>query len=641
MSENILVEEQAIEECALEVEEKLTEELDMGLPVTVVDQYKNKLAEYNKIVAATDVKLGRLQDFTEEVFLKIGEKLPAINAALRNTDSEANHLLAYFKKESGLLIEEKEEAVSDLTKLNRASGYLIKVVNDQGDAFLQMSDMMKRIENIKNSIESIRDFSAEMEMLSLNAAIVAIKAGDSGRTLNPITVELKKMANSAILLIDEIVDTSEQLAEKYSLFEEISETQAKSCKSDVEKTSETLSERYNNLQVSILGLVERLEQVTAVVNDSRQPINNIMNTLQVQDILKQCTDHVRLSLKEAGSEMTSDSDITTPSSIKIEHLLDAIEFQEKVPLLCVQLLDDIDERLRDSIEGLEGGFGTINNLLQAITVCSVDQTSMTSIDNSSLDNIEESFRGVENVVVETAVMIQNAANSWEQLWSTAVGLETMLETLERQFRQLKKLTNFHLINIPIKIEVARSVGLSKDGELSQRVEGLAEYISTEMRQSHKAILQDYQFLSQMVVSMNKHKKDVEANLESIAFDIDELLGNFSKAKGQVRTTLACVCDHINELAKLVQTSLSDLDRINSLIDENSVLKEDFRILVDMACHARESVMSAIGAGDWELHDGRLKDIVNKFTVLAHKKIAGDLYDVDVEEGNREGELILF
>ncbi|MCL6471586.1 MAG: methyl-accepting chemotaxis protein [Firmicutes bacterium] len=625
-----------IENCALE--EKNIEH-DQSLLAMAISQYKTRLADYKGVAKAIVSKLDYLQGFTEETFIRIGDKLPDINQGLRNVENEAKNLSDYFRKESGLLNDGNSKS-GDLNRLNHASKYLIEVAEEQSKAFLKMSDMMKRIENIKSSIESIRDFAAEMEMLSLNASIVAIKAGDSGRTLNPITVELKKMANSAILLIDEIVNTSEQLADKYDLFRELSERQAESCKADVERISVKLTERYLYLQNSISDLVGGLEQIIMITSESKQPISKIMNILQIQDILKQCTDHVRFSLEESSSEADSLVNNVQAGGPNPEQVFDAISFQEKVPLLCIQLLDDIDIRLEESIRELKDGFETLNSLLNGITSCQRSGITGT-LNESAIASIEESFKGLEGVVVQTASMTQNVANSWDKLWSTALGLENMLETLEKQFRQLKKLTNFHLINIPIKIEVARSTGLSKDGELSERVEGLADYISTEMRQSHKDVARDYQFLEQMVESMSRHKNDIENNLESIAFDIDDLLGSFFKAKEQVKSTYGKVCDSVSELHQLIHTSIADLERINELVEQNKELKGDFGILSEMIADVKESVVSAAGTVDWELHDGRLSEIVNKFTVLAHKKIAGDICNIEIEEGGKEGELVLF
>ncbi|MDI6716348.1 MAG: methyl-accepting chemotaxis protein [Actinomycetota bacterium] len=606
----------------------------------IISKYKERQANYKRIVSSVVAKLDSLQNLTEEVFLKIGENLPAIHEDLRGLGNEIENLLEYFSKESGLITNGGKESSGDLDRLNHASEYLIKMASEQGDAFVKMSEMMKRIDNIRSSTEGIREFAVEMEMLSLNAAIVAIKAGESGRTLNPITAELKKMANTSISLIDEIVETSRQLTEKYNLFQELSEKQAYSCKTDAEKISRGLTVNYKVLQNTILMLVDRLQKILEVVKGSKQPIDIIMNTLQVQDILKQCTDHVRLSLEKASSRVDEISGDVQITSIQPDQIFDIISFQEKVPQLCVQLLDDIDERLKDSISDLKGGFGKINDLLQSVSAYSEGKDSST-VNDSLLQEIDHSFKDVEDIVMQTAVMIQNSAQSWDKLWSTALGLETMLEILEKQFTRLRKLTNFHFINIPIKIEVARSADLSKDGELAERVEGLAGYISNEMRQAHRGIMEDYHFLNQMVASMSKYKLDIERDLDAIALNIDELLSNFYRAKEKVKTTFASMCTHVSRLAQLTQVGLDDLERINSLIERNRELKEGFKDLSEMVGDIRDMVASAVGNVDWQLHDGSLRDIVDRFTVLAHKQIAEDLYNLNVEGGSKEGDVVLF
>jgi len=620
--------------------ERHEENHELPPALALSDALQKELPKYQEVITTITNNLDEVQDLTEEVFVNIGKKLPDINHSLSGVEGEAKGLLEYFGRESVLLGGGKVNTDSDLEKLNRASMYLIKVAKEQGDAFLQMSEMMKRIDNIKSAVESIREFSAEMEMLSLNAAIVAIKAGDAGRTLNPITVELKKMANSAMSLIDEIVKTSDELAEKYNLFQELTEKQVEDCRRDAETTGRDLSGRYEILQHGISGLSDWLNKSVAIVSESKEPINTIMNTLQVQDILKQCTDHVRLSLKEAGAGAEDSEGVSGRS--EYEHVLDTIEFQERIPQLCVQLLDDIDSRLDQSIDTLKCEFEAIGNLMQNLTFCaSAVETEPGNGSGSFLSELEESFKGIEGVIIDTAGMLQNTANSWEKLWSTAVSLELMLETLENQFRQLKRLTSFHLINIPIKIEVARNTGLSKDGELSERVEGLAEYISTEMRRAHKDILSDHYFLGQMVESMGKHKSDVEANMEAIAEDIENLLDSFSKAKDQVKVTSNALCSHVSDLAELVQDSLHGLNDIKGLINKNRELKEDFRKLAEITGAMKQTASSIAGGVNWELHDSRLRDIIDKFTVLSHKKIAGGLYDLEIEDGAREGELILF
>jgi hypothetical protein len=61
----------------------------------------------------------------------------------------------------------------------------------------------------------------------------------------------------------------------------------------------------------------------------------------------------------------------------------------------------------------------------------------------------------------------------------------------------------------------------------------------------------------------------------------------------------------------------------------------------MASKTKETMLSTVDRDDRGVCDSRLQDIIAKFTVLAHKKIAGDMYDVNVEHGEQEGEFILF
>jgi hypothetical protein len=81
--------------------------------------------------------------------------------------------------------------------------------------------------------------------------------------------------------------------------------------------------------------------------------------------------------------------------------------------------------------------------------------------------------------------------------------------------------------------------------------------------------------------------------------------------------------------------------VSNLADESAGLENELRELVEDARQAKSSLLAVIDKGDWQIHDNRLNDIVEKFTVLSHKKIAESLYEVAVEDGNHEGELILF
>ena len=44
---------------------------------------------------------------------------------------------------------------------------------------------------------------------------------------------------------------------------------------------------------------------------------------------------------------------------------------------------------------------------------------------------------------------------------------------------------------------------------------------------------------------------------------------------------------------------------------------------------------------WNIKDSKIIEMVNKFTILTHKQLAGDIVGVSFEKGDEAGELTLF
>jgi hypothetical protein len=608
-------------------------DIDNSPILKIINNYRNVISKYRRSLQDADKKLISLQNFTEDIFMKIGIKLPAIVNELNASEDQANQLLDYFKHESGFLLNTADIYGGDLARLKNASEYLIETVKRQDEAFAEMNTMMQRIEHIKKSIESVRAFSVEMEMLSINATIVAIKAGDAGRTLNPITAELNKMANATIANIDSIVNTSNILSEHYDSYQILSKNQESLCRNAIENTNRLMSVEFKAFSDNISALCNRLEQTIGILGRSREPVGGIMSGLQVQDIVKQCTDHVRNSLKRAGKAEIPGEDP--------EQFLDVLYFQEKVPMLCIRLLGDINTRLAESTNNLFENLSTIDVITKEIASSANADAGQDANENIIEIGTEKSFDHIQIIAVGMAKVVSDISSSWEQLWSTLVGLENLLKSLEEQLMHLKKVTNFHLVNIPIKIEVARNSSLEKDSDLSKRVDSLSEYIATEMKNARKTLARDYDFLAKMLETIGKRKNEMEMSIELIASDIEKMLDNFTEARRKAEKTFVYIRSRMADMSGLAAATAKDLDMIRELIEQNEDIQNDFGTLANLIAGIREETMSVVGEYDWTLRDSSLKEIVEKFTLLSHKQIAGSICDIEVEDGNQEGELILF
>jgi hypothetical protein len=81
--------------------------------------------------------------------------------------------------------------------------------------------------------------------------------------------------------------------------------------------------------------------------------------------------------------------------------------------------------------------------------------------------------------------------------------------------------------------------------------------------------------------------------------------------------------------------------MQTFIVQNKAIKSDLKTLAGMASDAREAVEIKLNRSDWEIKDSKLSDIVEKFTTLAHKKIAENICEMNIEGGNMEGDIVLF
>ena len=137
---------------------------------------------------------------TETVYLGMGDTYPVLirelDASLGDNPSgqgsaAAQAALAAIINDTLRIIGEHQEHFS-------RSHLAIKSMLDALDQEL------RELEKLDQSVLEIREDSILMEVASLNAMVIAIKAGEAGRAFSCITTELKQLSNQTMDLTDQI-----------------------------------------------------------------------------------------------------------------------------------------------------------------------------------------------------------------------------------------------------------------------------------------------------------------------------------------------------------------------------------------------------------------------------------------------------
>jgi hypothetical protein len=85
----------------------------------------------------------------------------------------------------------------------------------------------------------------------------------------------------------------------------------------------------------------------------------------------------------------------------------------------------------------------------------------------------------------------------------------------------------------------------------------------------------------------------------------------------------------------------DLENLDGLLQTVATQRSNLLALKNQVEDEKKRLLAAKGVSEWKLEKGKLKAIVDGFTIFSHKKILADLGDFEIEQAADAGEVTLF
>jgi methyl-accepting chemotaxis protein len=262
--------------------------------------------------SAIEVKEGSIQ-----VAATMQEMATGAEAQVNHTSDLSATMMEFTKKieelnTNGEQIQKTSNHVVSLTRtgndlMEDSSAQMAKIDQIVQGSVIKVKELNEQSKEISTLVEMIRAIAAQTNLLALNAAIEAARAGEHGRGFAVVADEVRKLAEQVEVSVTEITGIVQKIQTETNNVTESLETGYREVELGTSKI-EASRETYHGINQALNQMVNSMQQVqgtlTTIVDDTKDMNTKVMEIAAISEE------------SAAGVEQTSASSQQTSSSME-------------------------------------------------------------------------------------------------------------------------------------------------------------------------------------------------------------------------------------------------------------------------------------------------------------------------------------
>lgn len=277
---------------------KPTVSTSSAVSVAVVDESLKVVVEDYESVIKREIDV--INEELEQVKELIAEAIDTLNNSFaglhEQTQAEYKMVLSLLDNLGGDGSSEQMSVQRFSTDIKAILQYLIDLLSNASKRSTQtvdkIDDMVGQIEAIFTLLEDVKGIADQTNLLALNAAIEAARAGEAGRGFAVVADEVRKLSLNSNQLNEQIRKQAEKARGTVDQVRHIvSETATKDMEHAVSSQSK-VNGMINGLEEMNAGISNKLGDVSGIISEIEVNVSNAMRSLQFEDIVRQLVDQV-------------------------------------------------------------------------------------------------------------------------------------------------------------------------------------------------------------------------------------------------------------------------------------------------------------------------------------------------------------